>query len=74
VVHVRLTGRRRALAGFAAGCALIVAGMWVWLGAAGGLITAGALLAISFLTLADVEEVKRAQPPAVGPTLNDPTL
>jgi len=76
VGRLRLTRRRRALLGFALGCALVVSGTWVWLGVAGGLIVAGVITAASFLTLSDVEEGTR-EPPAVAVSpqrFNDPTL
>ena len=63
--RLRLTRRRRALLGYVLGCALIVAGVWVAQGLAGGLITAGIITSASFLLLTDVEEVKR-EPPAVA--------
>ena len=63
--RLRLTRRRRALLGYVLGCALIVAGVWVAQGLAGGLIAAGIITSASFLLLTDVEEVKR-EPPAVA--------
>lgn len=74
--RVRLTRRRRALLGYIAGCALVVAGMWVAQGPAGALITAGIITAASFLLLTDVEEGP-IEPPAIavsGVHRHDPTL
>ena len=74
--RIRLTRRRRALLGYVLGCALVVAGMWVAQGLAGGLITAGIITAASFLLLTDVEEAL-GEPPAVAvsPVRHyDPTL
>jgi lipopolysaccharide export LptBFGC system permease protein LptF len=56
VGRVRLTRRRRALAGYVLGCLLVVAGVYVAFGLAGALVVAGVITAASFLLLADVEE------------------
>lgn len=64
--RLRLTRRRRALAGYALGCGLLVAGVWVILGLGFALIVAGIIAAASSLVLADVdEEVKRDEPSPV---------
>lgn len=72
--RVRLTRRRRALAGCLLGCALVVAGTWLWLGVAGALIVAGVITAASFLALAEVED--SGEPPTVpdAPQQFNPTL
>jgi hypothetical protein len=76
VGRLRLTRRRRALAGYVLGCVLVVAGVWLAQGAAGALIVAGVIAAASFLLLTDVEEGK-GEPPAVAVApqrFHDPTL
>lgn len=74
---LRLTRRRRALLGYLAGIALVVAGVWVAQGLAGALIVAGVITAMSFLLLADVDEEGTREPPAVAVAPQrffDPTL
>ena len=73
--HVRLTQRRRALLGYAAGCALVVAGVWWAFDFGFALIVSGVVVAASFLLLADVGEGV-SEPPAVpaAQRIHDPTL
>ena len=72
--RLRLTRQRRALLGYATGCALVVAGVW-WAFAGGfALIVAGFIVAASFLLLADVEEGTHEPPAVAAAQLHDPTL
>jgi len=74
VGRLRLTRRRRALLGYVAGCALIVAGVWMAQGPAVALIVAGVIAAASFLLLTDVEEGTGEPPSVAVARRHDPTL
>jgi hypothetical protein len=76
VGFLRVSRRLQARVGYAAGWALVIAGVFVAAGLSGALIVAGLVTAASFLLLYDVEGGSHSEPPAVGiaPRSFDPTL